>query len=205
MTFVFLFEDGESPGERIARCAEQALADGPMGNFLDGERYESFLAVWEREHLLRSVRTSCAVFASAVLGWCGKPLKRPWKADGTWGITSWLGLSFKNAAWVWAEDAVPEVGAVFYRDYNRQTTPLGHVGVFTQRHDDGLWTTAEGGGGLGLEDSHKLTTAQAKATSGTVCRLSKPKDVRAKDSLGRVLIGWWKPDLIELSEEMPAS
>ncbi len=196
--FVFLQGDGESNGERVARCAEQSCSDGPMGAYLDPERYMAFLHVWGREDLLRFVKTSCAVYAGAVLGWSGKELKKPWKSDGSFGIFTWLGLSFQHPSWCWAEDGVPDEGSIVYRDYNRKTTGMGHVQILTRRHEDGLWTVCEGGGGLRQGEGSGLSDGQRKATSGTVCRMSAPKDFRAKDSLGRLPIGWWRPDLIDL-------
>ena len=201
--FVFLYQDGESNADRVARCAEQSLAAGPMGAHLAPDRYKAFLRVWDREEQLRFGKTSCAIYSGAVLGWCGWKLKKPWKLDGSWGITTWLNLTFQSPAWVWASEGVPKHGVVVYRDYNRKTTALGHVQVLTRKTENGLWIVCEGGGGLRPGEATGLSTAQAKATNGTVCRMSDPKDFRAKDSLGRIPIGWWDPDLLELGDMPP--
>lgn len=201
--FVFLWEVGEEPGARVARCARQALEPGPMGNHLRGADYQSFLEVWERANQLRSVKTSCAVFASAVLGHCGWTLRKPWHADGTWGITSWLNMGFGHRAWIDRREPdgsynSPEVGDVFYR--GSRTGGDGHVGVFVELLPSGKWRTAEGGGSLKPDEARRIRASLAKATNGTVCRLTGPegKDPFASDP--RPIQGWWRPSLMGLPE-----
>lgn len=178
---------------------------GPVGCWLDVHRYKLFLDIWDNADQLRFVKTSCAIFAGGVLGHCGKPLRKPWRADGTWGITSWVGARLGGTGWVHERDAEPEPGCVFYREYSlRSSGAAGHVGIFVERVGD-KWITAEGGGSLRGADANKLREEfrsqpssvigrRIKQTNGTVCRLSAPKDVRAKDGLGRVLLGWWRPE-----------
>lgn len=197
MTFVFLRGNDETAGERMARCAREACAGGPMGAYLRREAYVSFLEVWGRADELSRVRTSCAVFASAVKGHCGGPLTLPWKADGSWGINSWLKLSFTKPAWVpWAGsgEPAPPVGAILY--WGSKTGSNGHVGVVVERLPSGLYRTAEGGGSPTPADVATMraagaTATQIAATNGTVCRLSAPKSVAI--SAGRRLAGWWDP------------
>lgn len=196
--FVFLWEDGESNGARLARCAHESLIHGPMGNTLNGDWYESVLRVWDREEELRRIRTSCAVYMSTLLGWCGWPLNKPWNGMGGWGIMSyplqngglsgsWLNpLGYHHSSWVWAKGNTPESGDIFYRDYSKKATNSGHVGMFTDGEGN-MWNTAEGGG----------------APDGTGCRASAaPKDIKAKDSMGRVYVGWWKAALLDLPTDV---
>ncbi len=198
--FPFLWQLGEPPGIRIARCAELALAAGPMGCRLRGEFYREFIACGFDQDL-SGVRTSCAIFARAVLHWSGRRATREGKiGQGIMG--GWLeGLTMSSPSWVFATEGQPPQGAVVYRDYNRATTGLGHVQILVREVEPGRWLTAEGGGNLSPDELAKLSVDDAKVTSGTVCRLSvKPKDVLAKDSLGRIAIGWWTPDRLGLED-----
>lgn len=204
--FPYLWEVGEPAGIRIARCCEIALAAGPMGNHLRGEFYREFISCGFEPPLaskgdIGAIKTSCAVFARAVLHWSGRRALHPGKiGQGIFG--GWLeGLDYRSPAWTFAEGNAPVQGAIVYRDYNRQTTGMGHVQILVREVEPGAWITAEGGGGLTADESAPLTMTQAKATNGTVCRLSKrPKDVLLKDSLGRIAIGWWVPSRLELED-----
>lgn len=195
--FVFLRGEDETAGQRMARCAREACAAGPMGAYLRRDAYVSFLEVWGRASELSRVRTSCAVFASAVKGHCGGPLTMPWRADGSWGINSWLKLSFAKPAWVpWPGlgEPAPPVGAIVY--WGSKTGSNGHVGVVVERLPSGLYRTAEGGGSPTAEDAAAMlaagsTQTQIAATNGTVCRLSAGKSLAL--SAGRRLAGWWDP------------
>lgn len=197
--FIFLRGDDETAGERMARCAREACAGGPMGAYLRREAYVSFLAVWGRAEELSRVRTSCAVFASAVKGHCGGPLTLPWHADGSWGINAWLALRFTKPAWVpWAGsgEPAPPVGAILY--WGSKTGSNGHVGVVAERLPSGLYRTAEGGGSPTAADVATMraagaTPTQIAATNGTVCRLSAPAGKSLALSAGRRLAGWWDP------------
>lgn len=211
----FTFDAAETPAQRVARIAREAVADGPMGCWLRRDRYASFLDIWDMSDdysrlldslhsgaVLAGVKTSCAVDASAVLGYAGRKLHKPWHADGTWGITSWLGLGFDDESWVDAVDPKtgprePEEGFVFYRGGKQASN--GHVGTFSLRLANGLWRTVEGGGNLTVSDGSTLTAAQRKATNGTVMRMTpEGKDPLAVDSLGRHLTGWWDTNRIGL-------
>jgi hypothetical protein len=69
---------------------------------------------------------------------------------------------------------------------------MGHVGIFVRQVAGPIWVTAEGGG----------SDANSPESRGTVCRMTDAsgKDVRAKDSLSRRLVGWWRPNLLRLEE-----
>lgn len=200
--FVFLFEDNEPAGARVARCARQLAEPGLLCAHIRAEDYVSFLGIRGRAEQLRFGRTSCAIVAGTVLGHCGHPLKAPWKLDGTWGITSWLNLSFGHKAW--REDKDPPVGSVLY--WGSKTGSNGHVGILVEQLPDGLGITVEGGGSLSGTEAKVagltlgLTTAQIKQTNGTVCRMSKPKDYLV--SAGRKLAGYWHPEFIGLPAPM---
>ena len=194
----FQWREDETPGQRIARCCEEALRDGPMGRRLRPEFYRTFISCGfdpplqkpHHEGDIGGVKTSCGIFVRGALHWSGRRAKKPGKVGGAL-IGGWLeGLSFAHDAWVWAEDAIPEPGAVFYRDYSRHAGSDGHTGIFVRQFDGSLWVTAEGGG----------SDANSPESRGTVCRMTDAggKDVRAKDSLARRLIGWWKPAFLRL-------
>lgn len=189
----------------MARCAREACAAGPMGAYLRREAYVSFLEVWGKSasgagaDALSRVKTSCAVFAGGVKAHCGGRTPRPWRADGTWGITSWLALSFGKPAWTpWAGsgEPAPPVGAILY--WGSKTGSNGHVGVVVERLPSGLYRTAEGGGSPAQADVAAMLAAgasqtQVAATNGTVCRLSAPAGKSLALSAGRRLAGWWDP------------
>jgi hypothetical protein len=196
--FPFLWNDAEPDGLRIARCCELALTPGTMGFALRHDFYKEFIACGYDQDL-SAVRTSCAIFARAVLHWSGRRATRKGKpGQGIFG--GWLeGLSMSAPSWCFTENSPLVPGAIIYRDYNRATTNLGHVQILVREMEPGKWLTAEGGGSLTPEEASKLSVADAKATNGTVCRLSaKPKDVLAKDSMGRIAIGFWTPERLGL-------
>jgi len=196
--FPFLWQVGEPAGIRIARCCSLALLPGPMGAKLRHDFYREFIACGYEQDL-SGVKTSCAVFARAVLHWSGRRALHKGK-PGQGIFNGWLeGLDMHDASWCdpATEPLVP--GAVIYRDYNRQTTTMGHVQILVREQEAGLWLTAEGGGGLTPEEASHMNVLDVKATNGTVCRLSaKPKNVLAKDSLGRIVIGFWTPERLGL-------
>ena len=213
----FVFDASETPAQRVARVAREAVCDGPMGCWLRRDRYASFLDIWnmsdDYSHLIDSlhagkvlagVKTSCAVDTSAVLGYAGRKLHKPWNATGAWGIEAWVGLYFSDESWVDAVDPKtgvrrePEEGHVFYRGGKQAKN--GHVGTFALRLENGLWRTVEGGGNLRGDEGEGLTAAQVKATNGTVMRMTpeEGKDVWALDSSGRHLTGWWDTNRIGL-------
>lgn len=210
----FVLDPNETPGQRVARVAREAVATGPMGAYLQRERYASFLDVWNLSYedysplidklhggaVLAGVKTSCAVDASAVLGYCGKKLRKPWHADGSWGITSWLQVGFDHDSWVDAfsmelderREAVA-AGDVLYR--GTKVGANGHVVILVERVAD-LWITVEGGGNLTPTEKKSMSAQHVKATNGTVMRESQPKDIWTFDSSGRLPAGWWRCDKI---------
>lgn len=200
--FVFLREDGETDNDAVARCAEEVLAPGPMGNGLRTEDYASFLDVFGHGKSLVGVSTSCAMFGGGCCIHAGAqdPRPRP-KAPA---ITTWLGVKgFKEddpdtedlieGAWIPIEDLTdgPIRGDIFYicstagriglgngKFYEWTTWTAaadGHVGVVTVG-EGWLWRTAEGGG----------------SPKGTGCRMSAaPKDIRR---LSKPTRGVWRPN-----------
>jgi len=169
-----------TPGERVAAAAVAALAGGPMGNTVRGGDYEAFLErTFGNGRALRSVRTSCAVFAGACLQAAGIQPRRGWPTARA--ITTWVGAGFGSASWVPTDRLVPQVGDIFYVCGHAAPTwhaaTNGHVGILIEGAD-WAWLTAEGGGG----------------TDGTLCRLgAAPKDLRA---MSRTLRGVWRPALM---------
>lgn len=206
--FPDLWQEGEPAGIRIARVCEIALSRGPMGNHVRGEFYRSFIACGFTPALdspgdIGTIKTSCAVFARAILHWSGRRASKPGH-DGQGIFDGWLeGLDTRHPSWVWLDKLTlrPVAGAVIYRDYNRATSNLGHVQILVRELEPGLWITAEGGGGLTKEEAAQLSVSDAKATNGTMCRISEhPKDVLAKDSLGRIALGYFHPDRLGLQD-----
>ncbi len=208
----FALGPNDSPAARVARIAQDVLTPGPMGAFVRGADYAAFLDIWDladdSTHLLDfahsgevldKVHTSCAVFASACLGYAGFRLAKPWKADGTWSIMgatrAWLQpLSEQHPAWVPADgSAEPGVGAIILR-------AKSHVELVTERLPNGLWRCAAGGGSPEQHECQGLTPTQIKVTNGTLCRMTPPagKDVFAPDGLGRRPSGWIDTNLIGL-------
>lgn len=192
-------EDGvynETAANRIVAVCRLALRKGPMGDTLRPAYYRRFISCGMTPALaapfthadIGDIRTSCAVFARAALHWAGRRATRPGRVgQGIFG--GWLeGMSPGSKAFVKATGKLgpqPTPGCVFYRAYSLQTNGTeSHVGVLVEKLPDGRWITAEGGGG-----------------DGTECRLSQPKDIWAKDSLGRVLCGWWRPELLSMGDD----
>lgn len=186
-------------GYLTARVAHELLDIGPMGDTIRGDDYEAFLeSTWGRGKQLRKGRTSCGIFAGACWIAAGVQKPRPWKLDGSWGITTWLGVGFRHRSWIpvsrmLKEGIFPEPGDVFYiasdagqmkvggkvYTWSRWEDALnGHVGVVG--FDGSGWehTTYEGGGSPG----------------GTICRKSAaPKNLL---KMGRKTQGFWRPSLI---------
>lgn len=242
----FQIDPLETPGERNARFAREAVSAGPMGAYLNRAHYLELLRIWETPSVrsqtaeqLSLVHTSCAVVGSSVLGHSGKPLRKPWHADGSWGICDWLGVSFAHQSWFDAKKKCEDssiaprgflvvcpscpddprpgdvhcalcgrckickghtglwIGDVIYR--GGKSSPLGHVQTLVELLDgEGLGRVVEGGGNLRPEDTSGMTSGEIKRTNGTVTRMTPPegRDLFAKDSLGRVPDGWWRPALM---------
>lgn len=155
--FTFLWQEQESPGLRIVRCCESVLANGPIGDKEQGGLYRYFVGCGDPKHAVKgggdigTIRTSCAVFAGAVLYWCGSPdreILRPGVAG--WPMFGgWLGsLSKRHPAWVhWTGAEQPEQGSLFFIEH--PGTNNNHVGFLLRETEPGKWETAEGGGGDG--------------------------------------------------------
>ena len=146
--------DAAAPfGARVAQCAIAALADGKLSDTSRTDFYRQFIACGGSEDLSR-VKTSCAVFAGAVLHWAGRPARLPrYPASGVTSITSWLaGLSGASTAWrsYGQPGCLPEPGAIFYVEADSNAAN-NHVGVLVAELAPGVWLTAEGGGGDGTE------------------------------------------------------
>ena len=176
--------------------AREVGARCPMGAYLERERYVEFLdGAWDRGDQLSLVKTSCAIVAGTILGYCGHPLTKPWKADGSRGIVGWLNLGFNHPSWHPVEwGGVPDAGDVVYRGSKSGTN--GHTQVVANRDSEtGLWMTLDGGGILAPEEARGMQARKVKATEGTVTRLNQPKDILKPDGLGRVPAGWWRTEL----------
>jgi hypothetical protein len=75
---------------------------------------------------------------------------------------------------------------------------MGHVQTVSELLGDGLMRVVEGGGNLRPEDMAGMSQSDIKRTNGTVTRMTPPegKNLFARDSLGRVPDGWWRPVLM---------
>jgi peptidoglycan hydrolase-like protein with peptidoglycan-binding domain len=180
----FEWRDDESNGARIARCCEEALAPGPMGEHQRPEAYRAFVSCGlepDGGKRLASIRTSCAIFARAVHHWCGRPARYPWRA-GQGMFHGWLGdLDRRHVTWVDADaGAAPALGDLFYIE--RPGTNNNHVGFFVADRGQGVWRTAEGGGGDGTRCAFAV-------------RILGPRF----DHYGRTLQGWWRAARLDLT------
>lgn len=178
---MIVWRDGESAGARIVRCCEEALALGPMGERQRAEAYRAFVSCGLEPDggvRLASIRTSCAIFARAVHHWCGRPARYPWRA-GQGMFHGWLGdLDKRHRAWVDARGgASPEPGDLFFIE--RPGTNNNHVGFFLADRGNGVWRTAEGGGG-----------------DGTRCAIGARILGAGFDRHGRTLQGWWSAEAL---------
>jgi hypothetical protein len=151
--FDFQLRDNETVNERVVRCCEEALADGPMGEKDRHDFYRDFIAANQEKSIhkaeaLTGVRTSCAMFVRAVRHWCGAPAAGPY-IPGTGMFVSMGNVSYAHPSFVKADGhAAPSPGDWFYIS----TTPTsndGHTGIFIEETAPGVWRTAEGGGGDG--------------------------------------------------------
>jgi len=160
-----------------------------MGHHLRPDDYRAFVRLPPDDLPIESIRTSCAVFVRAVLHHAGRPVTRRGK-PGIPIFRGWLeGLDMRCSAWIDADapDEEPLPGDIFYRAYSKSSKGFeSHVGVFVEEEEGTQWLTAEGGG----------SDARSPTSAGTVCRLEhrNPYD---RDRLGRKLIGWWRPALMD--------
>jgi peptidoglycan hydrolase-like protein with peptidoglycan-binding domain len=177
------WRDDESNGARIARCCEEALALGPMGERQRSADYRAFVSCGlepDGGRRLASIRTSCAIFARAVHHWSGRPAHYPWHS-GQGMFHGWLGdLDLRHPAWVDARHATPEPGDLFYIE--KPSTNNNHVGFFVADRGRDVWRTAEGGGG-----------------DGTRCALAVRILGDRFDHYGRTLRGWWSAARLDLT------
>lgn len=168
---------------RVAAICRGAFADGPMGEHQRGEAYARFVSCGidpDGGKQLATVRTSCAIFARAVLHYAGLVTARPWR-PGQGIFRGWLhGLDDHCPSWVKYTGAeTPESGDVFFIQSPSHPNNC-HVGIFIEPQGDG-WCTAEGGGG-----------------DGTGCSMGgRPRVVGPRfDRWGRVLRGWWSARIL---------
>lgn len=191
-----------TPGEIVAQVAHEQLDVGPMGSYVRVDDYTRFLdEAFGNGKSLRTVATSCAIFAGACLIHAGIQGRRKWPERRA--ITTWLGVrgfveddpetDLIEGAWIPVDEATPEPGDIFYICSERGTISLGggkfytwdrwqgaangHVGILIEGAGP-MWLTAEGGGGK----------------DGTLCRKSDgPKNIY---ELSRALRGFWRPSLM---------
>jgi hypothetical protein len=184
--FAFDLQPDETIGERVVRCCAEALAEGPIGEQDRHDFYRDFIACndelsQERAEQLTGVRTSCAMFVRAVRRWCGGPSTGPY-VPGTPMFKSMGKVSFAHPAFV-ANDGLsrPSPGDYFYISSAKQSND-GHTGIFVEELLDGVWSTAEGGGG-----------------DGTLCRFTERTLVDGKFSDDeRTLWGWFDCSMVDL-------
>lgn len=172
-----------TPRDRIVAAVGDALDAGPLGDKIRGRDYRELISCGFDPAIvgggdIGTVRTSCAIFARAILHRAdvlrAKGPGRP--GQGMWG--GWLGeLSPQHRAWVRnLPTAQPCPGALFFIE--KPSTNNNHVGFFVEPLAPGRWKTAEGGGG-----------------DGTKCGYSE-RSLTSFDPYGRRLQGWFDPDLI---------
>jgi hypothetical protein len=181
-TFSFQLTPGEAVGGRIVRCCHTALDAGPMGQNDRHDFYRDFIACNQeaspqKAEQLTHVRTSCALFVRAVRQWCGAPPAGPYM-PGTPMFKSMGDVSFAHPAFRSNDGSGrPNPGDYFYIS-STQSSNDGHTGIFIEETADGVWQTAEGGGG-GPPD-------------GTLCRLTERTIAGNKFSNdNRTLWGWF--------------
>jgi soluble lytic murein transglycosylase-like protein len=200
--------------QRIVSAAHDHFDAGPMGATLRPSEYRGLVSCGFAPALaepfedsdIGKIKTSCAVVVRAVLHAAGRRSTGPAHV-GQGILQGWLErLSFWHPAWEDAKDSkgvrrTPPAGAVFYRAYSKTSNGQeAHVGLFLFETTAGFWITCEGGGSPTAAEAAEwhLSTADTRALNGTLSRISaKPKDVWAKDPLNRVLVGWWRPELLD--------
>lgn len=187
-------------GDRIVSIVRAALADGPMGKTLRTEAYRAFIACglppWAAMKGpdgrvggdITGIKTSCALFAGAVLWHAGVAFAwlRMWSGAM---LANWFQLDTRHPSWVsFADIETIEPGDFFFLGSLSGTN--GHMGIFLEETSPGFWITAEGGGG-----------------DGTKCQITKgrrydPRNAAAFDpSMGRKLAGIFRSRLIEAGEQ----
>lgn len=203
MAFVFLREPGESNNEAVARCAEQALAAGPMASTIRVADYIAFLDAFAgRGKAIKDTATSCAMFGGACCIHAEAQEPRP--PPPARAITTWAGVrGFVEddprtpeieGAWIPADKLPNGVlrGDLPYICSTRGQMPLGNGKVYTWTH----WQAAANGHLIvALDDGWIVRTAEGGGSpGGTGCRLSAAaKDLR---TLSRPFRGVWRPNLM---------
>lgn len=184
-------------GERIIQSIERWLTEGPLGDKLRADAYRRLISCGFDPPLedlhgnplrgadIGTIKTSCAVFARAILHDSGVLLaqRRGRSGQGMWH--GWLGeLSPRHRAWVPFEPGtVPPPGALFYIE--APTNPNNnHVGWFVQPVLGMNWRTAEGGGGDGTRCAYTMRSVE---------RIQRSRN----------LIGWFDPELIGTATAPP--
>src|SRR6201999_224628 len=94
----------ESISNRIVRCCEEALWDGPMGQRARADFYRDFIAcndepTEQAARALTTVHPSAALFVRAVRRWCGAPPAGPY-LPGTAPFTALGCVGFDHPAFV---------------------------------------------------------------------------------------------------------
>jgi hemopexin len=167
--FEFQLIGGEAIGDRIVRCCEEALHDGPIGNKNRHDFYREFISCKQevsrqKAEALTTVATSCAMFVRAVREWSGAAPVGPY-VPGTPMFKSMGNVSFSHPAFVANQSsAEPNPGDYFYISTTRQSND-GHTGIFIEPLGDGAWRTAEGGGG-GVGDGTQCSFRQRRIVGG---------------------------------------
>jgi hypothetical protein len=186
-----------TPGEKIVASCELWLSPGPLGDKLRPAEYRRLISCGFSPALqgggdIGTVHTSCAIFMRAILHDSGvMPAKTPGKVGWPfWG--GWLAeLSPRHRAWLpYKPGNRPTPGCIFYIE-SPSNPNNNHVGAFIGNPGDGIWRTAEGGGG-----------------DGTKCQFTQRVLGPDFDAHGRKLKGWFIPELIagpgaRLSDEEP--
>lgn len=173
---------------RIIESCHRWLDPGDLGDKLRGDEYRQLIGCGFHPALdtagdIGTVRTSCAIFARAILHDSGVlPALRPGHAGWPmWG--GWLGvLSPRHRAWVRADAGVMPVPAVLFYVESPTNPNNNHVGFLLSETAPGRWLSAEGGQG-----------------DGTRCRFSQ-RLMGPAFAGNRVLRGWFDPDLIASAE-----
>jgi len=195
-------------GAKIAWVARQILNDGIMGSEDRWQEYAEFIRpLFDPKYPDRQIvqtRTSCGIFAGAVLHWAGRTRKRYGKIGGAL-LGNWVeDCVIGGKAWHWRGDGtVPGLGSIVYWDYGMprrlssgrwryQPTTGSHVSVLMEQVGD-LWLCAAGGGNDDDKDDDR-------SIGGTVCKIGHhPIDVFAPDGLHRNMIGWFEGDELDLA------
>ncbi len=179
--FTFELRPGEDIPARIVRCCHEALDAGPMGESARHDDYKAFIGGGQEvddaaAEALTHVRTSCAMFVRAVHLWCGLAPTGPYVPGTPMFVSMGVPHGFSEPGFVSISSGTPpSPGWCFYMAPDA-TSNAGHTGLFLADQGNGLWDTAEGGGG-----------------DGTLCRL-KQRTIAGDhfaDDAARQVFGWF--------------